>query len=369
MSALLRPTPSRNEGPFRRLARPWVSPGVFDFWASRLHPTWSWERPLAQIVERRAESADAVTLVLRPNRHWGGCRPGQHLNLSAEIDGVRMTRSYSPTGLPGRDGRIAITVKAVADGKLSRHLCQQARVGDVLELGPAFGEMSLDPAAADAPRLFLAAGSGITPLIALTRELAARGMPAPLTLLYWARQREQLCFVDELRDYAAAHPQFVVRFLLTGDAASAADEGQGRIDAALLAANVTDLAQRQVYACGPGGFVDQARELLAAPARSFQAEAFSPPPRSVETQGTVQLTLAASGRSLTVARGQSLLSALEAQGIKPASGCRMGICNTCACGKRSGSTLHLHTGDVQHEPVSALRLCVNSATSDLVLDL
>lgn len=369
MSASLRPAPSRNEGPFRRLARPWVSPGVFDFWASRLHPTWSWERPLARIVERRAESADAVTLVLRPNRHWGGSRPGQHLNLSAEIDGVRVTRSYSPTGLPGRDGRIAITVKAVADGKLSRHLCQQARVDDVLELGPAFGEMSLDPAAADAPRLFLAAGSGITPLIALTRELVARGMPAPLTLLYWARRREQLCFVDELRDYAAAHPHFVVRFLLTGDAASAADEGQGRIDASLLAASVADLPQRQVYACGPGGFVDQARELLAAQARSFQAEAFSPPPRSVETQGTVQLTLAASGRSLTVARGQSLLSALEAQGIKPASGCRMGICNTCACGKRSGSTLHLHTGDVQHEPVSALRLCVNSATNDLVLDL
>jgi ferredoxin len=64
-----------------------------------------------------------------------------------------------------------------------------------------------------------------------------------------------------------------------------------------------------------------------------------------------------------------LLSALEDAGMKPASGCRMGICNTCACGKRTGTTRHLHTGDIQHEPVSALRLCVNSAGSDLILDL
>ena len=322
---------------------------------------------MARIVERRAESADAVTLVLRPNRHWHGCRPGQHLNVSAEIDGSRVTRSYSPTGLPGRDRRVAITVKAVEGGKLSRYLCEQARVGDVLDLGPAFGEMQLDEQAA-APRLFLAAGSGITPLIALTRALAARGMPAPLQLLYWARKREQLCFVDELRGYAAAYPQFQVRFQLTGEAALAADEGQGRLDAAQLA-GLADLDQREVYACGPGGFVDQARALLAPQARAFQAEAFSPPPRTLDTEGTVEITLAASARSFTVARGQSLLTALESQGLKLASGCRMGICNTCACGKRSGSTLHLHTGDAQHEPVSALRLCVNSATSDLVLDL
>jgi hypothetical protein len=52
----------------------------------------------------------------------------------------------------------------------------------------------------------------------------------------------------------------------------------------------------------------------------------------------VQVVLAASGRTLDVPRGQSLLSALEDAVLKPASGCRMGICNTCACGKRAGTT-------------------------------
>ncbi len=120
----------------------------------------------------------------------------------------------------------------------------------------------------------------------------------------------------------------------------------GRIDAAQLAARVPDAAQRHVLACGPGGFVDTARELLAAQARSFRAEAFTPPPSRLDDTGEAIITLQRSGRTLSVPRGQSLLTALEAQGLKPASGCRMGICNTCACGKASGTTRHLHTGDV-----------------------
>ncbi len=358
--------PSHN-GRFQRLIQPLVAPDVFDFWASRLHPTWSWARPLARIVARQSESRDATTLLLQPNRHWAGHRPGQHLNISVEIDGTRVTRSYSCSDAR-RDGRIAITVKAIAGGKLSQHLCHHAKVGDVLDLGPAFGEMVL-PDAAEGAWLFLAAGSGITPLIAMTRALAAQGMPVPLTLLYWARHRDELCFVDELRALAAAHPGFVVRFVLTGDTAIADDERNGRINAAQLSALVPDAAQRRVYACGPGGFVADARSLLAQRARSFRAEAFTPPPRVCEDSGTAQLTLAASGRTLMVARGESLLTALEAAGLKPAAGCRMGICNSCACSKQSGSTRHLHTGTFEHEPVSALRLCVSSASSDLVLDL
>jgi ferredoxin-NADP reductase len=368
MNAVVRPSVRRPRRRLKRLVQAFLSPAAFDFWAARLHPTWSWARPLARIVAREQASSDAVTLVLRPNRHWRGCLPGQHVNISAELDGMRVTRSYSLSGAGRADRRIEITVKAIDGGRLSRYLCREARVGDVLEIGPAFGEMTL-PGTAQGDWLFLAAGSGITPLMAMTRALAAQGMPAALTLVYWARARAELCFVDELRGLAARHAGFRVHFVLTREAATAPDESQGRIGEAQLSALVPDTAGRHVHACGPGGFVEAARTLLAAQAPSFRAEAFTPPPRAVEEGGTVQVTLAASGRTLEVPRGQSLLTALEAAGLKPASGCRMGICNTCSCGKRSGTTRQLHTGDVQHEPVSALRLCVHGASSDLVLDL
>jgi stearoyl-CoA 9-desaturase NADPH oxidoreductase len=352
----------------RRLARAIVVPATFDFWASRLHPTLSWARPLARVVARTRASADAVTLLLRPNRHWHGFTAGQHVNMSAEIDGTRVTRSYSLSDAPRADGRIAITVKAVEGGRLSRHLCENVRVGDVLELGPAFGEMTL-PAADSGPLLFLAAGSGITPLMSMLRCAAAQGMRSPLALVYWARTREEFCFTEELRDLAARYAGFQLHFVLTRADATLPDESQGRITEQQLSTWVPDAAQRRVYACGPGGFVDSVRTLLASSARTFQSEAFTPPPRAVEVDGTVQVTLARRGQILVVPRGQSLLKALEDAGVNPPSGCRMGICNTCACGKRSGTTRHLHTDTEQHEPVSALRLCVSSAASDLVLDL
>lgn len=343
-------------------------PATLDFWASRLHPALSWARPLARIVARTRASGDAVTLLLRPNRHWQGFSAGQHVNVSAEIDGIRVTRSYSLSDMPRADGRIAITVKAVTGGRLSRHLCEDARVGDVLDLGPAFGEMT-PPGSGSSPLLFLAAGSGITPLMAMLRRVAAQGMPRPLTLMYWARTREEFCFAAELRGLAARHADFHVRFVLTRADAWAPDETEGRLSEQQLSTLVPDATQRHVYACGPGGFVESARALLASRAPTFQSEAFTPPPRGVEESGSVQVTLARRGQTLVVPRGQSLLSALEQAGLNPASGCRMGICNTCACGKRSGTTRHLPTGTVQPEPVSALRLCVSSATSDLVLDL
>jgi ferredoxin-NADP reductase len=204
-------------------------------------------------------------------------------------------------------------------------------------------------------------------LMAMIRALPEHARAAPVTLLYWARTRAQACFVDELRTLAARRADFRVRFLLTGEAAAAADEGEGR----LCDAHVREWLRgdANVFACGPEGFVEQARALLAAGSKTFVAEAFTPPVYATQDTGTVAVTLARSGRTLVLPRGQALLAALEAEGVVPESGCRMGICNTCACGKRSGGTRHLRTGEVEIEPVSALRLCVHAATSDLVLEL
>lgn len=368
MNAVTQARPRPPSRFLRGIAEVMAPPQALAFWVQRLAPGADPAR--ARVLERRPESAAAVTLILQPGRGWGGFRPGQHVSIGAEVDGRRVRRSYSPTGIPRADGRIAITVKRVAGGKLSQHLCDDAAVGTWLDIGPAFGEMTL-PTQSDAPLLFLAAGSGITPLMAMTRALAERGMPVPLTLLYWARRPDELCFVDELRELARARANFNVHFMLTGDAASGSDESEGRIDAAQLGSHVPGLASRRVFACGPNDFVEAARALTAAQARAFDSEAFTPPRATdeIDTIGSVQVTLAASRRVLTLPRGSSLLEALEDAGLSPAHGCRMGICNTCACGKRSGTTRHLHTGDVEREPVTALRLCVHRASSDLVLDL
>ena len=149
-----------------------------------------------------------------------------------------------------------------------------------------------------------------------------------------------------------------VRLLLTG-------EGDARLDAAHLDPLLPE--GTQVYACGPGGFVERARTLAGS--NAFLGEAFSLPAAESDDTGSVAVTLAKSGRIVQVPRGQALLPALEAAGLRPAHGCRMGICNTCACGKSAGATRHLPSGEVDPEAASALRLCIHAATTDLVLDL
>lgn len=364
MKSQLRPVV--RPGRLRRLVSPFVAPDVFDFWAGRLNRSWTWERPRARLLSRETAARDAVTLVLKPNRHWQGYKAGQHITLGVDIDGVRYQRSYSLVEGPRADRRLIITVKAVDGGKVSRYLLEQARAGEVFELSQAYGELSGAPA--QAASLLLAAGSGITPLIALLREQAAEGFQAPMDLIYWVRERAQACFLDELRALAARQPLFRLHLALTGDAVTAADEISGRIGSFDLGERVADLEQRHVIACGPGGFVESARALTGH-AASFQAEAFSPAPVAVTDEGEVDVILQRSGRSLRVARGTSLLVALEAAGLKPKHGCRMGICNTCSCGKSAGSTRHLPSGELAHEPTQALKLCIHSAATDLELDL
>ncbi len=351
-----------------RLNAVWAPPAVLDFWLSRFNPLWSWHQARAKVIERRQEALGVTTLVLRPNRHFRGFRAGQHVNVGVEIDGVRYTRSYSASDMPRADGRVCITVKSVEGGKVGAHL-QSLAVGSVVYLSEAFGDLRVPDDSV--PSLMLAAGSGITPMLALIHAQAEAGFPKPVRLAYWARTRAEWVQADALRALAARHANFSVHFVLTGEGAVAADELEGRIESGHLSAWLADHAMAHVLACGPHGFVETARGLLGNRCRSFQAEAFSPPPRVIDSsdEGHVRVTLLKTGRTLDVARNKSLLEALEEQGLTPRHGCRMGICNTCSCGKSSGATRDLHDRSVQHEPTHALRLCIHAAQSDLSLDL
>ncbi|MBB6575673.1 ferredoxin reductase [Xanthomonas arboricola] len=354
-------SPPKSKSPLpTRLARRLVSPQLFDFWATRLNPLWTLERPMARLVARTAASRDAATLVLRPNGHWQGLQAGQHVSLGVEIDGRRLLRSYSPTVLA--DGRLAITVKAIEGGLVSRYLAGAAPIGTVVSLDPAFGDMLLPTT--PTPLLLLAAGSGITPMRALLQAAAQAGMPMDVDLLYWVRQRDEACFVDEFEAMAAAHPRLRVRLLTTREGATPA----ARIDTYPLE-QIADLSSRHVMVCGPGGFVQAARARLQGRVAALQAEAFSVPTLEDGETGDVQVQLSRSGRTLSLPRGQSLLEGLEAQGLRPKYGCRMGICNSCACARQSGTTRHLLTGERSNEPTAQVRLCISAPSTDLILDL
>lgn len=358
-------------GALQRLLSPFVNPGTLDFWAQHLRSNWSWDRPLATVVARHVEARDTVTLTLRPNRLANWPKPGQHVNISAEVNGRRTTRSYSPTRIDRRAGTLDITVKHIPQGVMSSHLCHVTQPGDVLEMGEVFGHMTW-PQAPAGKWLLLAAGSGITPMISLLRQAQASGSQTDVTLIYAARQRADLCFLAELREMTRRTPGFKLQIVLSREPELLNSEIGGRIDAGLIQSQVADLSERQVLACGPAGFVDTARALTADSARRFDAEAFTPPALAASTDDAVapvRVVLQQSGRTVTVKSGEPLLPALEAHGLQLPFGCRMGVCNTCSCAKVSGTTRNLRSGELDTEPDTSVRLCIASARTDLTLDI
>lgn len=356
-----------------------LNASMLDYWLAKVNPSWSIDQAKATIVERNQAAADSVSLVLKPNRHFKKPQAGQHMMVSAEVGGRRIARSYSCSAVPSQPDLLEITIKQVSGGKLSQWLCQHAKVGDVLQLDQPFGELRWP--SDNHSVLLLAAGSGITPMISLLRQHLTEHNSQPVQLHYWVSKREQACFVAELDALSKMVPNFNFYLYLTQETAPSSSayfyERQGRIDASHFN-ELTDLANTAVLACGSAEFVATAQQLLKPQVASWQAEAFSPPQLPVfdatrnnldTTQQVVQIVLKKQQRSISVPVGQSILTALENEGIEHPSGCRMGLCNTCACSKVSGTTQHLLSGDQQHDADSALRVCMSTATTDLVLDI
>ena len=207
-----------------------------------------------RIEEVVPETADAATLVIRPGADWAGHVPGQYVRVGVDVEGVRQWRAYSLTHGPRSDGNICITVKAVPDGKVSNHLVRHARPGTLVQLEQAAGEFVLPP---DGGKfLFVTAGSGVTPVIGMLRNLfpvaedgvvrLARARAFDVVVVHVAPSEPDSIFGADLRALdAAGLIRLVARY----------DDEHGVLDVADLAELVPDLDARATYACGPAGLL------------------------------------------------------------------------------------------------------------------
>ena len=308
-----------------------------------------------RIVEVRPETRDAVTLVIRPGRTWAGHVPGQYVRIGLDVDGVRQWRAYSVTSPAGRpDGCIAVTVKAIPDGRVSTHVVRRARAGMVIHLDQACGDFTLpDPRPGKA--LFVTAGSGITPVMGMLRSHLEE--LADVVVVHSAPTADDVIFGGELRQLAQAGRIRLVEQHTDVD---------GMLDADGLAALVGDVAEREIWACGPAGMLDA----LEARWEHVRTERFRPTVHAIGDGGTV--TFAASGRSVEADGATSLLDAGERAGVLMPSGCRMGICFGCVTPLRDGAVRDLRTGELTQatpdDPVP-VQTCVSAAAGACALDL
>ncbi|MBS7808714.1 ferredoxin reductase [Variovorax sp. PCZ-1] len=351
----------------RLLQRPWVesivSQGAVEDTLRGLHPMLSLTEVRARVLKVINETNSAKTFVLQPNALWQGALAGQFVSVQVEIDGRRVSRMYSLSSSPGAR-RLAITVQRQPGGVVSNHLHETLRVGDVLTISQAMGEFVL-PAQLPSKILLLSAGSGITPVMAMLRDLSARGYAGDVMFVHACRSPEHQIFAAALAKLQADSPaqRIVEHFTATA----------GRLSPALLSQAVPDLAERNTWMCGPSAWMDEMHRywLASGIKQPLLSERFAAAPvLPAQALGEpVSITFQASGKQFTTQGSAALLMQAEQHGLSPKHGCRIGICRSCQCTKTSGTVQNLQTGELCDAPNTLIRLCISAARSDVTLDL
>ncbi|MFI8191533.1 globin domain-containing protein [Streptomyces sp. NPDC085946] len=236
------------------------------------------------VVERRTETPDVVSFVLRPadGAPAPRARAGQYVSVRVRMpDGVHQLRQYSLSSDPGGALR-RITVKRVAgtagapDGEVSRLLHERVRPGDELTLSAPFGDVFLDEAADSAtPLVLVSAGIGCTPMTGILARLAALGWARPVLVLHADRSPADHALRTETRRLAGQLPDARLVFWYERPDASepGARSGLMDLDGVELPEDAT------VFLCGPLPFMRDVRgRLLGAgvPARKIRYEVFGP---------------------------------------------------------------------------------------------
>ncbi|MGB3477380.1 MAG: ferredoxin reductase [Mycobacterium sp.] len=349
----------------RRIAAQITTPLLPDDYLRLANPLWSARELRGRVVEVRRETGDSATLVIRPG--WGfqfDYRAGQYIGIGLLVDGRWRWRSYSLTSPPVTGSRtISITVKAMPEGFLSSHLVDGVAPGTVVRLAAPQGEFVL-PDPAPATVLFVTAGSGITPVMAMLRSLARRGAIADVVHLHSAPTAADTLFADELAALARDHPGYRLLLRTTRD--------QGRLELRgpeTLDAEVPDWRERQTWACGPAAMLGDAERVWAAAgiADHLHVERFAVA-RTATAEGGGMVTFAASGKSVAADAATTLLEAGESAGVLMPFGCRMGICQSCVVTLVAGQARDLRSG-ADHEPGTRVQTCVSTAAGDCELDV
>jgi ferredoxin-NADP reductase len=328
------------------------------------------------------QTSDAKTLRFTiPAGRKLNARPGQFLTFSFLFDGKKVVRSYSICSSAARSGYVEITTKRVSQGCVSVFLNDRASVGMTVEAYGPLGRFCFDESKHQ-NIVLVAAGSGITPMMAMLRYIDDLCLETTVTLLYCVRTSNDAIFHGELEELRKRLKSFHYHLLLSQPHVEWSGP-QGRISREFVGNHVTDIESRDFFLCGPAPFMEASRGILAGlgvKPEHITQESFgssvpksaqrSTQPDSVAAHTGAVVEFVRSGKVCNIRAGQTLLEVAEEYGVAIPSSCRQGQCGTCKT-KLLGGNLRMDAEeglDPDSRAQGFVLTCVGRAEGDLKLD-
>ncbi len=353
-----------------RLLQSLSYPHGVDAYLQAINPLWSANDVRARITAISRQTPDTVTIGVVPNRNWQGFQAGQYVRMSVEVDGVMQTRCFSPASAEQvAASELEFTCKINDSSMVSRFLRDQAEVGAVITLSQAEGQFAL-PSARPARMVLISGGSGITPVMSMLRTLCAEGYAGKISFLHYCNNAESLLYAEELSDLAARHSN--LQLLRCFADAGQGGELEGLFTPEQLRAAIPDFDQAESFLCGPAGLMARVESAYAeadAAERLHQEHFVAANTHVADAANADGEVRFARSERLAANDGDTLLNQAEGAGLKPASGCRMGICFACTCKKTAGQVRDIRSGRVSSDGEENIQLCISVPVGTVVIDL
>jgi len=215
---------------------------------------------------------------------------GQYITLKTTINGEEIRRAYSLCSSP-KSNEIKVAVKAVEDGKFSVYATSKLTTGDTLDVSKPEGKFLLEPQSGK-NYLGFAAGSGITPLLAMVKSVLENESSSTFTLIYGNKTTEETIFGNELNDLAIKyHSNFKLHYVLSRET----KEGilTGRVDSEKVNIITKDIYKNvsfdTAFLCGPEEMITNVTDGLRSNGFNDDQIAFELFTASVDEEAAAQV--------------------------------------------------------------------------------
>ena len=338
-----------------------------------------------EVIRETADTVSIVFAIPSAVKEAFAFTAGQYITLKFEINGQEERRSYSMSSSPSEDF-VKVSVKKVENGKVSSHINDHLKAGDVVSVSPPEGRFILKPDEnRQATYYMLGAGSGITPLMSMIKVILEEEPKSNIFLLYGNRDHDCVIFQKEFEALLEKYSGQIEIEYIFSQSTKIWTGMKGRINKEILTSFLEKYPARSnlssYYICGPGDMIDSASsalEEMGIDSKNIKREYFTSAheleAKEADEDATGKIKAHLNGDIIEVNNnGKTITQQLMDAGHEPPFSCSSGSCATCIAKVISGEVemevcYALDDDEIQDGYILTCQACLTSDSLEITFD-